>query len=292
MTYASLGSERTPMNAALAFEVIERTFMTQVLGCLDVPPRRSAMSYEERAVKYTCEGALEFPYLNRVVSPSFCCASERDFVVREAWSRTNRVDISPLGQQFLLTELAASGHVLSEVCAVMFATIDAAQPDEGVSSPDITITTAAPDSSTCSFFRQTLGEPWGAASPLPESFEALPTQLARTDDFVFLTCRVAGMLAGWTMLFVSGPTGLLAGTFVSDAFRKRGIHKALTHARLSALRQRGCRLAVASATAGGQSHRNLEQNGFNVAYMKLTFAPRKHRDRRQPAAISRPEVAY
>jgi GNAT superfamily N-acetyltransferase len=59
------------------------------------------------------------------------------------------------------------------------------------------------------------------------------------------------------------------------AFRRRGVQSALLAARLAWAVEQGCDLAVSFARPGSISHRNIERNGFRVAYTrtKLVLPP-------------------
>jgi GNAT superfamily N-acetyltransferase len=50
------------------------------------------------------------------------------------------------------------------------------------------------------------------------------------------------------------------------AFRSRGIHTALVHARLAAAREAGCDLAMVHTRPGAVSQRNILRAGFQLAY--------------------------
>jgi GNAT superfamily N-acetyltransferase len=62
----------------------------------------------------------------------------------------------------------------------------------------------------------------------------------------------------------------MAGTSTLPRFRRRGLHRALLHARLKLAADAGCELAVIVTQGGSASQRNAERLGFQVAYSKAT----------------------
>lgn len=77
-----------------------------------------------------------------------------------------------------------------------------------------------------------------------------------------------GVPAGAASLSVDGGVAHFGGAAVMPAFRRRGIQRALTQARLDAARAAGCELAKLDVLAGSGSHRNAERAGFRVAYSR------------------------
>jgi len=61
---------------------------------------------------------------------------------------------------------------------------------------------------------------------------------------------------------------LLAGAATLPAYRNRGVHAALHHARLALAVRSGCDLAAQGAQPGSTSQRNAERRGLRVAYTR------------------------
>jgi GNAT superfamily N-acetyltransferase len=102
-----------------------------------------------------------------------------------------------------------------------------------------------------------------------------------TDEVLEMMVTMIGMEHAWPFLaFIHGePVGggavlihqrlaLLAGAATLPAYRNRGVHAALHHARLALARRNGCDLAAQGAQAGSTSQRNAERWGFRVAYTR------------------------
>ena len=63
----------------------------------------------------------------------------------------------------------------------------------------------------------------------------------------------------------------LYGTSTLPAFRKRGVHTALIQARLAFAVAAGCDLAKVTTLPGSGSQRNVERQGFRVAYTRTVM---------------------
>jgi GNAT superfamily N-acetyltransferase len=86
---------------------------------------------------------------------------------------------------------------------------------------------------------------------------------------------VDGTIAGAAALSVrEGVCGLFGASTLPE-FRGRGVQGALLKARLESAAAQGCDVAVSIAQPGSTSHRNIERQGFRVAYTrtKLIRAP-------------------
>lgn len=83
---------------------------------------------------------------------------------------------------------------------------------------------------------------------------------------------VDGEPAGTGVLTVHDGIGSLNGDTTLPPFRGRGIQQALQRARLAAAQAAGCTLAVTDASPGSGSQRNMERNGFRVAYTRTGWA--------------------
>ena len=79
---------------------------------------------------------------------------------------------------------------------------------------------------------------------------------------------IDGEPVGGGAVLVHRGLALLAGAATLPAYRNRGVHAALHHARLALARRRGCDLAAQGAEPGSTSQRNAERRGLRVAYTR------------------------
>ncbi len=77
--------------------------------------------------------------------------------------------------------------------------------------------------------------------------------------------------AGGSSLSLRDGVAGLFGASTLPAFRKRGIQTALLHHRLARGVAEGCDIAMSIAQPGSASHRNIERQGFRVAYTRVKF---------------------
>jgi hypothetical protein len=85
------------------------------------------------------------------------------------------------------------------------------------------------------------------------------------------SCFVAlidGEPVGGGSVWIHRGLALLAGAATLPAFRNRGVHAALHHARLAYAVRSGCDLAAQGAPPGSTSQRNAERRGLRVAYTR------------------------
>ncbi|MBL9000035.1 MAG: GNAT family N-acetyltransferase [Phycisphaerae bacterium] len=87
-------------------------------------------------------------------------------------------------------------------------------------------------------------------------------------DSVLLAATVDGVPVGGATMSIVGRVALLSGAAVLPAYRRRGIQRALTAARLRIARVRECELVKMDVRAGTDSHRNAVRAGFRVAYTR------------------------
>ena len=64
---------------------------------------------------------------------------------------------------------------------------------------------------------------------------------------------------------------MFGGSGVRLAYRRKGTQGALIRARLDRARELGCELACSNTLPGTASRRNMERNGYHVAYPKLVM---------------------
>ncbi|MEM7331397.1 MAG: GNAT family N-acetyltransferase [Chloroflexota bacterium] len=108
----------------------------------------------------------------------------------------------------------------------------------------------------------------------PSEEEALRQETVARHSLPGWRCYLAwvdGKLAGYARMYVRDETASFSGAFSLHKFRGRGIQQTLLRRRVldaSALR---CNLIVSQAAPGTTSQRNMEREGFRVAYHKAIF---------------------
>lgn len=77
-----------------------------------------------------------------------------------------------------------------------------------------------------------------------------------------------GEVAGGAALSIQNGIGTLFFMGTVPAFRQRGVQAALLAERLAVAAERGCDLALCGTNPGNQSQRNVQRQGFSLAYTK------------------------
>ena len=88
------------------------------------------------------------------------------------------------------------------------------------------------------------------------------------------TCFLAfvqGMPAGGAALGIHEGVAIVNGASTLPEYRNRGIQTALLRTRLAAAAEKGCELAMTNTGPGTVSQRNVERQGFRVAYSRTKY---------------------
>ena len=90
-----------------------------------------------------------------------------------------------------------------------------------------------------------------------------------TDDATW--AWIDGQPAGGGALEIHDGVAALMAADTLPAYRKRGLHTLLLHARLAAATAAGCDLALVHTAPGSASQNNVLRAGFQLAYTALTL---------------------
>ena len=82
---------------------------------------------------------------------------------------------------------------------------------------------------------------------------------------------IDGEPAAGAALAIRGDLALLTGMSVLPRFRGRHLQGAMIDHRLSVARDRGCRMAVVTASNSSRSQRNCQRAGFEVLYERVSL---------------------
>jgi GNAT superfamily N-acetyltransferase len=87
-----------------------------------------------------------------------------------------------------------------------------------------------------------------------------------------LVAEIDGTPVGGGLVAIHEGMAALATTSTLPAFRGRGVQTALIKARLRIAAEQGCDLAMITTQPGTISHKNVERQGFRVAYTRCKFS--------------------
>ncbi len=132
--------------------------------------------------------------------------------------------------------------------------------------PGVTVRAAQPDESKLWTLTvaQGFAEHFPVTQPILDVMEGFYYRATARCFLAYVNGEIAGGAA------VSADRGVcgLFGASTLPTFRRRGVQSALLATRLAWAREKGCDLAVSIAQPGSISHRNIERNGFRVAYTR------------------------
>jgi GNAT superfamily N-acetyltransferase len=179
-----------------------------------------------------------------------------------------RIRMCPFADPSLLRLLGERGYVLRDHMNVYARQVVGLVGDPP-SVSGMRIRTATPDEARRWFEREGSGGDW--AEPDGLAFMTIRSTL-KSDTRLFLAWLSGQPVGGGALETHHGVAALMAaGT--RPAYRKRGIHTALLHARLAAAAEAGCDLAMVHTRPGAVSQRNVLRAGFQLVYTVHTMAP-------------------
>jgi len=195
-------------------------------------------------------------------------AHELDAVEAFFRSRGARVaiDLCPLADPGLLTELAERGHRPTEFNNVLI------KPLAGC---EITLTPRVRRAveGESEVWSHTVGHGFFEQAELTdEEMNVGRAIFSMPGARCYLTVSEAGEAAGGGALAVNHGLATLFADSTVQRFRRQGLHRELIAARLHEALAQGCDLAAASALPGSGSQRNYERLGFRVVYTKVVLA--------------------
>jgi GNAT superfamily N-acetyltransferase len=179
-----------------------------------------------------------------------------------------RIRVCPFADPSLLRLLGERGYIIQD-----YMNVYARQADplagKSPSASGLSIQIATPDESRLWFEHEGSGGDWTEPDGL--AFMTIRCTL-KPDTQLFLAWLNGQPVGGGALETHDGVAALMAaGTL--PAYRNRGIHTALVHARLAAAAEAGCDLAMVHTRPGAVSQRNILRAGFQLVYTVNTMVP-------------------
>jgi GNAT superfamily N-acetyltransferase len=176
------------------------------------------------------------------------------------------IELCPLVDISVYEKFAARNYHLLELTDVLILDdLDAARMP-GTMSAGVTVRVSEPHEAK--LWTQTVAEGFAEHYPVTQAILDVMEGFYGRCDACFFLAFLDGIVAGGGGVFAGQGVGGLFGASTLPAFRRRGVQSALLAARLAWARDKGCDLAVSFARPGSISHRNIERNGFRVAYTR------------------------
>jgi GNAT superfamily N-acetyltransferase len=197
-------------------------------------------------------------------TPAALDALERFFAVRGA-----HVDheVSPLVGAATLELLCERNYRPFEITSVMYRAIEAPG-----AAPPSDLRVRMIEESEAALWGDISARGW--SSEHPEYFDFLTATAAiltaRKNSPCFIA-EIDGKSAAAGALSIHEGVALFAGAATLPEFRRRGLQTALLHERLRYAFECGCDLAMMCAEPGGESQRNAQRRGFQIAYTRTKW---------------------
>jgi GNAT superfamily N-acetyltransferase len=179
-----------------------------------------------------------------------------------------RVFVCPMADPSLVEGLGHRGYRLSgfeNFLAMPLAPDDTAPPP----TPGIEVRPAGLD--TADLYARVVAPNFaGPEGPTDDLMDLIASMFGMGHSSAFVAFVDSQPVGGGAVLIHDG-VALLAGAATLPAYRNRGVHAALHHARLDLARRSGCDLVAQSAQPGSTSQRNAERRGLRVAYTRAVL---------------------
>ena len=178
-----------------------------------------------------------------------------------------RVELASLAATAVAEQLGARGYRLLGFEHVM---VRAITPADGDREPEIPVVQG--DAGWLDTLIDGFAAPDGSGAPVDShdraALEAVMRDFAGADGFQRHVARLADVAVGAATMRLEDGLALLCGATTLASARRRGVQAALLTARLRDASRAGCSLAVVTTAPGSLSQRNVERQGFALAYVR------------------------
>jgi GNAT superfamily N-acetyltransferase len=178
------------------------------------------------------------------------------------------IEVCPMADMSLVEMLGKRGYRVTEYSDVMFRDI-ASDPDADALPRGVGIRKLGADESR--LWSETVARGFAEYFAVTEEFVQVMEMFTRRPGVQCYLATVDGELAGGAALSVYRDIIGCFGAATLPPFRRRGVQSALLARRLADGRAAGGTVAMCVAQLNTASHRNIERNGFRVAYTRSKF---------------------
>jgi GNAT superfamily N-acetyltransferase len=180
-------------------------------------------------------------------------------------------EVSPFAGIAALELLCDRGYKPFELTSILYCPI-AAESSANTAAADeqITVRVTGPDEAR--LWNEVSTRGWTHDHPELIEFmsELGAISSARTGCVCFLA-EIDGHAGAAGALNIHEGIALFGGAATAPEMRRRGLQTALLHERMKYAREHGCDLAMMGALPGSNSQRNVERQGFRIAYTRTKW---------------------
>lgn len=178
-------------------------------------------------------------------------------------------EVSPIADQSIMALLSERGYRPIELTNVMYREL-ATNDLPPTLNPNISVRTA--DESEAELWAATVAAGWADEQPdLGDFLRGIGSISAQTRGGYPFFAELDGRQVATGGFQMYEDVCILAGAATLPEARRHGAQNALLRARLQFGIEHGCTLAMMCALPGGQSQRNAQKNGFNIAYTRTKW---------------------
>jgi GNAT superfamily N-acetyltransferase len=174
------------------------------------------------------------------------------------------IEVCPLADTTLHALLRENGFKVEDHTSVLVRRITSDDLATEV-SPGVEVRPARPDESD--LWSMTVAEGFAGDGDVKELIE-LFRALSDVPDATCFLAVVDGEPVGGGAVAVSDGLAALFGTSTRHPFRSRGVQAALVRARLAFAAENGCEIGTVTTGPDTSSQRNMERQGFTVAFTR------------------------
>jgi GNAT superfamily N-acetyltransferase len=183
----------------------------------------------------------------------------------QAHNTSAQIGLCPLADPSLLEILRKRNYRLAQFYTVLVRTL----PETGAAveiPPGILIRQVTPE--FAQVWLETVAHGFSApAEPDADLYAILAPNFYAANAIPFLA-YMEGQPAGGGGMYTHESVVEFGGASTLPNFRRRGVQTALLQVRMQTARQAGCDLGMVMTSPGSHSQRNVERQGFQVAYSK------------------------
>jgi GNAT superfamily N-acetyltransferase len=178
------------------------------------------------------------------------------------------IEVCPMADASLYEQLGKRGYRVIELSNVLYRVIDPSAKQPPL-PPGVHIRRAGPEEGH--LWSETVARGFAESFPVtPDLVEMMEMFSQRPADRAYLA-YVDGQIAGGAALSTHEGVAGCFGASTLPEFRRRGVQSALLETRLAEAAAAGCTIAMSIAQLNSASHRNIERQGFRVAYTRSKF---------------------
>ena len=178
------------------------------------------------------------------------------------------MEVCPMADISLYELLGCRGYSVIELSNVLYRPIES-PTRPAMLPPGVEIRRAA--AGEARFWAETVSRGFAEHFPVTEELiEIMEMFSQRPSDQTYLA-YCDGKIAGGAALCTHNGVAGFFGASTLPEFRRRGMQTALLDVRLADAAGAGCDIAVSIAQLSSTSHRNMERQGFRVAYTRSKF---------------------